>query len=90
MTALRTGNFEHEVRDVQAEKNLLAIGDVTPEVVLQLIQQTTGREHSTCPHHWDRSITVHLMKPATSTGRWYIKAYFIEGEETAVFISVHK
>ncbi len=52
--ALRTGNFEHEVGETRAEKNLLAIGDVSPDDVIGLLRRSRGDDYRESPHHWDR------------------------------------
>lgn len=89
--ALRSGDFVHEEREVRAEKNLLAIGEVAPEVVVALVQRATGKDYTTSPHHWDRETPVHIFRPSMSGERWYIKVYFVHGDEgTATFISVHR
>jgi hypothetical protein len=90
LAALRSGNFQHEVREVLAEKNLLAIGDVTAAEVIRAVQKTRGDEYSRSPHHWDPEIKVHVFRPRIEGERWYIKCYFLPASgETAVFISVH-
>jgi hypothetical protein len=90
VAALRSGNFQHEVREVLAEKNLLAIGDVTAAEVIRAVQRTLGHEYSRSPHHWDPDITVHVFRPRIDGDPWYIKCYFFPASgDTAVFISVH-
>lgn len=89
--ALRSGNFDHEVGETRAEKNLLAIGAVSPGHVIDLLRRCRGGDYSESPHHWDRSVSVHVFTPQAGGQRWYIKAYFIEGfGEKATFISVHR
>jgi hypothetical protein len=89
--ALRSGDFVHEFRDTRAEKNLLSIGAVSPDDVIALLRRSRGNDYSESPHHWDRTIPVHVFTPRVDGHRWYIKVYFIEGfGETANFISVHR
>lgn len=86
--ALKSGDFEHEARE--AEKNLLAVGDVEPAQVAKLVLRTHSSEYEASPHHWDRSVTVHTFRPTVESRRWYVKAYFLdEAGGTATFISVH-
>jgi hypothetical protein len=49
IAALESGVYGHEPRDVQEEKNLLAVGDVTAEFVITLLRKTKGQEYSTSP-----------------------------------------
>ena len=90
VTALREGNFLHEARDALNEKNLLAVGDIEPEDVAKLVLRTAAKDYSETPHHADGLVAVHTFKPTVSRKRWYIKAYFLDGEETARFISIHR
>lgn len=91
ISALRQGRFEHEPREVLAEKNLLAIGEVGPEEVITMLQRTRGDQYKEAQHHWDAEVTVRVFTPEVGGVRWYIKAYFLEGpQELATFISVHR
>ncbi len=89
ITALENGGFGHEPREVQEERNLLAIGEVTTEFVVKLLQRTLGTDYSSSPHHADASVEVHVFNPTVDQERWYVKAYF-SPDESAVFISVHR
>lgn len=89
--ALESGDFEHEQRDVLAEKNLLAIGQVDEQFVMTLLNRARGDEYSESPHDWDQDVTVHVFKPLLGRERWYVKAYFLESSPgRAVFVSVHR
>ena len=44
VAALESGNYEHELREVQEEKNLLAVGDVSQAFVVELGRVNTIRE----------------------------------------------
>ena len=81
---LRNGNIQYEQRNSIDVKNLLATGDVTAEVVLEVLSRARGDEHRESPHHFDRAVTVHVVLRKG----WYIKWYFLEPD--AVFISVHQ
>jgi hypothetical protein len=90
VAALRAGAYEHEVREAQSEKNLLAVGDVSADEVIQVVSRARGADYSESPHHWDASVAVHLFQPHVGGRRWYVKAYFLEQpDRVAVFISVH-
>ena len=86
--ALESGRFQHEFRADMESKNLLAVGDVTPEFVVRLLRRCTGRHYRASPYHRDRSILCHEFMPELDGGRWYLKAYFLSAD--AVFISVHQ
>lgn len=86
--ALESGRVQHEYRADMETKNLLAVGDVTAEVVVRLLRRCGGREYRASPYHFDRSILCHQFTPAVDGERWYVKAYFLSTD--AVFISVHQ
>jgi hypothetical protein len=83
LTALATGAYLHESRNVDA-KNKLLLGEISPEQVADIIRKSTGKQHQTSPHHADARITVHTVVCLT----WYIKFYFVD--PNTVFISVHE
>jgi hypothetical protein len=85
--ALESGRVQHEYRADMESKNLLAVGDITPEFVVRLLQRCQGREYRATPYHADAHIVCHEFKPACDGQRWYVKAYFLSAD--AVFISVH-
>ena len=85
--ALESGRVQHEYRADMESKNLLAVGDVTPEFVVQLLQRTKGHEYKATPYHFDQRIVCHQFTPTLDGERWYVKAYFLASD--AVFISVH-
>ena len=86
--ALKEGRVESESREAQEEKNLLAIGDVTLDQVVELINRCKGQEYSSSPHDFDSGIEVHVFKPVKDQQRWYIKGYLLSAK--VVFISVHR
>lgn len=81
---LRNGNIQYEQRKSIDVKNLLATGDISAEVVSQVLSRARGDEHRESPHHFDSEVVVHVV----SRKGWYIKWYFLEPD--AVFISVHE
>ena len=88
LTAL-TGDIQHEVRD--AEKNLLATGQVTVAEVAEAVMRCRSSQYSSSPHHREAGTEVHVFRPNLSPraghrGSWYIKLYFRAG---IIFISVH-
>jgi hypothetical protein len=84
LAALASGEFQHEARNAVDVKNLLAVGEVTPEQVAEVIRASTGLDHSASPHHVMPGVDVHVIR---SRG-WYVKFYFLE--PGAWFISVHR
>ncbi len=89
IAALESGAFGHEPREVQEEKNLLAVGEVSASFVIELLRRTAGKDYSSSRHHWDASVEVHVFKPTSGGQRWYVKAYFTP-DASAVFVSVHR
>jgi len=92
IACLRAQRVQHEPRDVSTEKNLLAVGEVTIDFVIAQLRRCRGGQYRSSAHHRAPSIEVHEFFPgrgdrSSALGRWYIKAYFLEG---AVFISVHE
>ncbi len=91
VAALKSRDYVHESRPTQAEKNLLAIGDVSPEDVIRLVRRCRGGQYQESPHDADGTVAVHVFKPEVEGERWYVKVYFIGGfGTTATFISVHR
>jgi hypothetical protein len=91
LTALETGNFQHEAREVLNEKNLLAVGDVSVHEIIEIVRRARGPDYPASPHHWNPSTEVHVLRPTVEGIRWYVKVYFLEElEGTAVFISIHR
>lgn len=89
--ALVDGRFSHEERSLAEGKNLLATGDVAPADVVALLKRCRGDQHTESPHHVLPTKTVHIFKPNSASGRWYIKCYVVEMDGVeAVFISVHQ
>jgi hypothetical protein len=85
--ALESGRYQHEYRADMESKNLLAVGEITPEFVVRLLYRCPGKRYSSSPYHFDRSILCHEFKPEFEGEPWYVKAYFLSAD--AVFISVH-
>lgn len=82
--ALKEGTFQHEVRNAIDTKNLLQMGAVTVEEVIQVLRKARGHNHSVSPHHRDPNIEVNIVKCQS----WYIKFYFVDPD--TIFISVHQ
>lgn len=68
-------------------KNLLEVGDIGTEDLIQILKKSRGNEYESSPHHMDSSIDVHVVKTRYSSEQWYVKWYFVEPD--VVFISVH-
>jgi len=91
IAALETGNIQHELREVLSEKNLLAVGDVSAEEIITIVNRARGEDYSVSPHHWDADTEVHVFRPTVDGNRWYVKAYLVEEPNGGVvFISVHR
>ena len=84
ITALRTGNYQHEVRSDINVKNLLSVGQVSAADVEKILSNCTSSHMTTSPHHDDSSIDVHVIVK----DQWYIKFYFVN--PAIFFISVHQ
>jgi hypothetical protein len=85
IAALRSGRFQHESRRNIDVKNLLAMGEVTPEFVERVIVESDETQHVLSSHHRVATINVHVI---ASSG-WYVKFYFV-GDPDTMFISVHQ
>ncbi len=83
LQALASGSFLHESRDAIDDKNLLAVGAVTPDEVSKIVRKCNGTHHSSSPHHREPAIEVHVLRHSG----WYIKFYFVDPD--TIFISVH-
>ncbi|NOQ35070.1 MAG: hypothetical protein GQ569_04155 [Methylococcaceae bacterium] len=84
---LEQGYVIHEQRGDIDIKNLLAIGEISTNELIEIIKQTRGNEYENSPHHYDSNITVHILKTNCAKEGWYIKWYF--NEPDSVFISIH-
>lgn len=84
---LKQGRVYHEQRNNIDVKNLLAIGVLEQKNVATIIASASGDEYTHSPHHYDDSVTVHVIKTRYACFYWYIKWYFID--DNTVFISVH-
>lgn len=85
IASLGSGRFQHEARRNVDVKNLLAMGDVTPQFVERVIVESDETQHTSSPHHRFASIDVHVI----ASGGWYVKFYFL-GDPDTMFISVHQ
>lgn len=86
---LRDGRILHDTTRSGTidEKNLLLVGKVTVEEVIEVINSAKGSDYSTSKHHLDPSIDVHVFKLKKKGVNWYIKCYMLEPD--VWFISVH-
>lgn len=87
IACLKSGYFNHEVREEIDIKNLLSTGQVSKEDVATILGRSSGNDYSCSPHHFDGNIDVHVVKTKHSGQDWYVKWYFSEPD--SVFISVH-
>lgn len=96
IAALKDGRVQHEPREAIAGKNLLAVGAVTTEEVIAVLQRCKGGDHVASDHHLsklrDCGVKVHCFTTWHGGSRWYIKAYFLaaaQADPEAMFLSVH-
>ena len=91
---LAAGSIQHEARAMIHEKNLLQVGDVTPDQVAKLINATKGAQYKSMPHQDAPTVEMHVFEPETALKfgeekcYWHIKCYVVE--PNAIFISVHR
>lgn len=83
----RKNSWQAEYRSDMATKNLLAIGAVTPEQVVKMLDSCKETQYSFYPHLDDPTVTVHDFRPNWDGKRWIVKCYLLTG--SAWFISVH-
>ena len=87
--ALKNGKYQHEARADIDVKNLLQLGSVSTQEVIDILRICGGSHHSASPHHVVDDIEVHIIK-AMKPSPWYIKFYFLDPEiPELMFISVH-
>lgn len=87
INCLNNGLVLHEARNDINIKNLLETGVVSNTDVAAMIVSSRGNEYSSSPHHFDKSIDVHIIKTLIKGQSWYIKWYISEPD--SIFISVH-
>ena len=84
---LKEGLVQHEERK-EKEKNLLALGYLTNDDVIDILKYCTGIHYKTAPHDKMKLIMVHIFTPKRCKYEgYYVKLYFIEPD--IWFISVH-
>jgi hypothetical protein len=84
---LRSGSYEHEIREDMQTKNLLFNGTVTPVQVIEMALACKGTDYQTSPLHGKSALATHILKPKGKYSGWYIKFYYID--PSTIFISVH-
>lgn len=87
INCLNNGLVQHEARNEINIKNLLVTGVVSNNDVAAMITGSRGNEYSSSPHHFDKTIDVHIIKTSKDGKKWYIKWYIADPD--SVFISVH-
>jgi hypothetical protein len=70
-----------------ATKNLVAIGEVTPEQVVEMLDGCKESQYTFNPHLDDPAVRVQDFRPRWDDKRWIVKCYLLTG--SAWFISVH-
>jgi hypothetical protein len=77
---IREGRLNHVSREDLEEKNHLAVGKISHDVVIQLLDSTKKSQYEREMHHQLPRTEVHKFQPIDGDGvRWYIKAYFRKG-----------
>ena len=84
ITALESGDYQHEARGAIEVKNLLSTGHISSADVITIIKGSNGTNYECSPLHGSSKIDCHLIK----SGGWYVKFYFLD--PTTTFISVHQ
>lgn len=86
---LKEGRIQHELDRSGSidEKNHLAVGKISVEEVVDLLNSTKGFQYKALAHHILPEIEIHIFKPVKNKVAWYIKCYLIEPD--VIFISVH-
>lgn len=84
IAALECGDYEHVAREDIEVKNLLAIGAVSADLVIEVIKASRGTDYECSPLHANGRVNCHLIKARG----WYVKFYFID--PATMFISVHR
>ena len=87
LACLNTGHILHEERNSINTKNLLSTGGISIDQISNIIGRSRGDNYTCSPHHFDRSIDVHIIKSRLLNKNWYIKWYFLE--PNCIFISIH-
>ena len=87
LECLVEGNILHQARNNIDVKNLLETGQISVEVVTDIVKRARGNDYECSPHHMIKSIDVHIIKTTYQNESWYIKWYYIE--PNSIFISVH-
>lgn len=89
ITCLKTGSYDHEIREDMEDKNLLFSGKVTVEEVIDMALICRGGDHEERNHDdTKKKVKVHILAPKEKYKGWYIKFYYLDPH--TIFISVHK
>ena len=90
LVCLNNGFVQHAMdRGGIDVKNLLAMGEISVEEVIDLVQVTRGTQYeSGGAVHGNSDFEMHIMKPVKERQQWYLKFYFIEPD--IIFMSVHQ
>lgn len=83
---IKEGKISHDPREFS--KNEYAQCLLTDEQVIFMIKNCRGDRYEKRPHHKDKRIPVHILKPAGKYDGYYVKFYFLEPD--VCFMSVHR
>lgn len=84
---LAKGAFQAEFRPDMTSKNWLAVGKLSADDVIQIIQACKEARYRTYKHLDDPRTIVHDFRSRWREQRWVVKCYLTEG--SAMFISAH-
>lgn len=84
LDALHSGRVIHAFRRDRQAKNLLDMGVLCTNDVVDIVQKACGNEHACSPHYRDTSTMVHVLRSAG----WYLK--FVLLDDHVEFLSVHR
>lgn len=82
--AIREGTFLQEARSQVETKNLLQMGQITSDDLVEIVKRCSGQHHERSPHHSVAGVDVHILR----RDGWYVKFYFVDPD--TIFISVHQ
>lgn len=89
LDCLQEARIGHWPRRDSYRKNWLQAERISPADVRELLLRCNGTHYRASGHDFDKGTTVHEFTPDSGGVRWYIKVFFDEDLDLAVFMSVH-
>ncbi|AWB67161.1 hypothetical protein C2869_12260 [Saccharobesus litoralis] len=62
LECLAEGNISHQARNNIDVKNLLETGQISVDMVTDIVKRARGHNYECSPHHTIKSIDVHIIK----------------------------